>query len=438
MKRLMYLSILCTVLLATTIVYAQGAQQKLLAKRAAELDAYRKIAEIVKGFEIDSQTTVKDFVTESDEIHTAFRTFIKGAEAVGSPRYFDDGTCEVDMRVTLERVITELKRIVKRYYKGARYKDVAFDDINKRVETKVVEVTGAGVPRTEDEFPPEYEDEYIDRTPSKRSPWADDPYWSTINPRGRLMAKRAAEADAYRKLAEMIKGVHIASETYVRDFVAESDEIMTGFKTFLRGVRFSKYTYRPDGVVEAEAEITLERLITELKTIKKRYYKGSTYKDVVFDDVKKYTQRKIVKSIGEGVVPDRYAKPIPKRVPKPKPVPAADKPDWAKKVLRAVGEGVPPDEVDSEAQANLLAERAAELDAKRKLAEMVMGVEIASETTVRDFVTESDEIRTKVHGFLAGCKIVGSRVLEDEITREVTVELDLGGLYEIWKRYKKK
>ena len=434
MKKLLFAAVVGVLLASPALLYAQDAQQKLLARRAAELDAYRKLAEIIKGFQIDSRTTVRDFVTESDEIHTAFRTFLKGAEPVGSPRYFDDGTCEVDMRVTLERIITELKRIVKRYYKGARYTDVAFDDIKKYVERKVVEVTGSGVPRTDEQLPPEYHDEYIDPSPSRRSPWANDPYWSSINPRGRLMAKRGAEADAYRKLAEMVKGLQVTGQTYVRDFVTESDEVKTGFSTFIRGVSFTHYTYRPDGVVEAEAELTLERLITELKTVKKRYYKGSAYKDVVFEDIKKDTERKVVKVIGEGLVPDRYAKPIPKREPKPV---AVEKPEWASQVLRATGDGLPPEDVDSEAQAYLLAERAAVLDARRKLAEQLDGVHISGETTVRDFVAESDKIKTEVGTFLAGTKTVKSELLEDGVTVRVELELDLGAMYEIWRKHKK-
>ena len=44
------------------------AQKKLLSKRAAEADAYRKLAEAVYGLQINSRTYVKDYVTESDEI----------------------------------------------------------------------------------------------------------------------------------------------------------------------------------------------------------------------------------------------------------------------------------------------------------------------------------------------------------------------------------
>jgi hypothetical protein len=439
MKRLLFVAAM-GILLAGA-VYAQDAQKKLLSKRAAELDAYRKLAEIIKGFEIDSETTVKDFVTVSDTIHTHFRTFLKGAEMVGSPRYFDDGTCEVDMRITLERVVTELKRIVKRYYKGDRYKDIAFEDIKKHVERKVIEVTGSGVPRTDRQLPAKYRDEYIDPTPSKRSPWAGDPLWSKVPVRVRLNVKRASEVLAYRKLAEMVSGFKITSETTVKDFMTEGDIINTKLVAHLRFVKINKYTYRPDGVIEAEVELALERVVTELKAVKKRFYKGSRYKDVVFEDVKKYTERKIVKAIGEAPLPEKYlgvaeeAKPEPKEE---KPTPVEKAPDWAGKVLKAKGQALPPEDVDSEADAYLQAKRGAVLVARRKLAEMLDGVQLTSETTVKDFKTESDKIKGEVSTFLAGFKTVSEKLLEDEVTVEVEVELNLGELYKIWKRYKKK
>jgi len=62
------------------------AQNKLLAKRAAEADAYRKLAETINGVQINSSTTVRDFVTESDEIRSGIDTVVRGAR-FGSPAY---------------------------------------------------------------------------------------------------------------------------------------------------------------------------------------------------------------------------------------------------------------------------------------------------------------------------------------------------------------
>ena len=49
----------------------------------------------------------------------------------------------------------------------------------------------------------------------------------TTKEQNKLLAKRAAEADAYRKIAECVNGLMINSSTYVRDFVAESDVIQS-------------------------------------------------------------------------------------------------------------------------------------------------------------------------------------------------------------------
>ena len=75
-------------------------------------------------------------------------------------------------------------------------------------------------------------------------------------------------------------------------------------------------------------------------------------------------------------------------------------PDWMGETIAAVGQGT--DNRITTAQGKLKAARAAELDAKRKLAEQVFGLTISSNTTVRDFITQYDEIASQVHAVLAG------------------------------------
>jgi hypothetical protein len=362
---------------------------------------------------------------------------------MGKPRYFSDGTCEVDMHITLERVVTEIEKIVKRYYTGTGHRDVEIKDIKKFVETQDVKATGSGVPRTDQQYPEKLREEYI--SSRKSSPWSDDPLWSKIPARVRLGVKRAATVLAQRNLAEMIKGFQISAESKVSDFMLDSDEVTTRMNTYLKNVIISKYTYRPDGVIEAEAEVTLERVVTELETIKKRYYQGNRYKDVVFEDVKKYTERKLVKAIGEAPLPDQYLKPLSKPDPvteqKPEektPAVVEEVPEWAKGKLTVTAEGLPPEDVDSEAEAELKAERAAIERAKAMLAEKLQGVKITSETTVKDFMMESDKIKTEVEGFVTGYKTVESKQLEDGVTWQVTLELDLKEFYRLYKKYSKK
>ncbi len=83
-------------------------QAKLLAKRAAKMDATRALLEQVKGIKIDSNTTVKDFMTKSDSISSDIDGLVKGAQVIAE-RVNDDGTAEVDIRIDAKKV----KKLIK-------------------------------------------------------------------------------------------------------------------------------------------------------------------------------------------------------------------------------------------------------------------------------------------------------------------------------------
>jgi hypothetical protein len=76
------------------------AQKRLMAQRAAQVDGYRQLAEIINGVHVDSETTVKDFVVESDVIKTQVSALVKGARP-GTPRYLSDGAVEMDVTCSL-------------------------------------------------------------------------------------------------------------------------------------------------------------------------------------------------------------------------------------------------------------------------------------------------------------------------------------------------
>jgi hypothetical protein len=79
----------------------KGSNARPMCERAAKIDAFRNLLEATKGVQIDSQTTVKDFITESDVINSAVSGFVKGAQPVGKAEYLSDGTCEVTLRMSL-------------------------------------------------------------------------------------------------------------------------------------------------------------------------------------------------------------------------------------------------------------------------------------------------------------------------------------------------
>lgn len=78
--------------------------------------------------------------------------------------------------------------------------------------------------------------------------------------------------------------------------------------------------------------------------------------------------------------------------------------DWSSQVVTAEGSGVPPAGT-STAQGRLMACRAAEVEARRNLLELVQGVQITSETTVANYVTQNDVIKSQIQGLVQATTI---------------------------------
>jgi hypothetical protein len=122
---------------------------------------------------------------------------------------------------------------------------------------------------------------------------------------------------------------------------------------------------------------------------------------------------------------------IPVAAPPPPPVYAPPPPPPPPLIvrqevtLRARGAGAPPTRAANAAQAKLMTERAAKVDAYRNLLEQAYGLQVTGSTSVRDFVTQSDTVRTQVDAFIRGAKVVDTRLLDDG-SAEVEMEVSLG------------
>ena len=416
---------------------ARNAQAKLLAQRAARVDAIRKLSERINGLHITSKTLVKDFVAESDTIHACMDAFLNGMKET-DVSYKEDGTCEVTMEVTLETVITTLKEIHNRYYKGDKFKAEDFTEMTQTNERKVFKETGSGAPPTADEqvgeAVPVAKDASVESLDNMSA--RAKKYWmANVKPQGRLGAVRAARVDGMRRLVERIAGTQINSQTLVRDFVTEKDDINALASAMLTGAREQSITYHDaEPVVEIEMAVTLETVWETVKTWSEAHYKGDKVKLKEFEERCQHTDRKVITETGMGCVREDLMKG---EAPAEVMATAKTAMGWPA-AISETGSAAVDAESPNKAQAKLMARRAAELDARRKLGEKIDGLEIRSHTCVKDFVAAHDTIKTAMMTYQQGAYVVeGSYKELPDGTVEATVAIDTAPLWDTIMRYER-
>ncbi|MFA7158769.1 MAG: hypothetical protein WC299_05650 [Kiritimatiellia bacterium] len=205
---------------------AAGPQEKLKALRVAELDALRLLTERIYGFQLNSGTTVYDLMLADDELRMGIARTIKGVTTTESPEYLDDGIVQISRAVELRQVLeTVTQTVVKKNALFGRM--VTMSDVEKAEQecrNVVFDVMGNGA---------------LPGSPGMR----------------KIRAKRAAEIDAYRKLAERLMGVQVTSSTTMKDFVLRSDKIRACTAQLIKGARPVSIKYLADDSCEVSMQI---------------------------------------------------------------------------------------------------------------------------------------------------------------------------------------
>ncbi len=97
--------------------------------------------------------------------------------------------------------------------------------------------------------------------------------------------------------------------------------------------------------------------------------------------------------------------------------------DWNKGVAYALGTGAPP--AGAGAASNPMARRAAKIDAARNLVELIQGVNLDSNSTVKNMMLENDTVNISVSGILRSLREVGAPKYFSDRTVQVKVAASL-------------
>ncbi len=208
-----------------------SAQERLTAIRIAELDALRLLAERVYGVQLNDESTVRDLAKADDKVKTSVQQVLMGVTTKEGPTYYEDGRLEVVRAVKLSKLI----EVVRETFKSKQGQDVKIShELEIRSETEVIDALGnAALPGSDGHK--------------------------------KILAKRAAELDAYRKLAERTLGVQVTSNTTIKNFAVASDEIRAALAGFLKSAEVTRIKYLPDQSSEVTMKLALGPLVKIVK-----------------------------------------------------------------------------------------------------------------------------------------------------------------------------
>lgn len=200
------------------------AAKRLQFVRAAELDATRVLAERIMGTMLDNETSVRDLASADDSVKGSVSAFLRGVKTAEKPVFHDDGRVEIVRAVKISKLIQDLK--TKLDSKGNATDTAA----SLRKESETIDALGnAAIP-------------------------------GSLGHR-RVLSKRAAEMDVYRRLAERTAGIHITADSTVKDFAAQNDEIRSKFSGCLKGAEITAIDYGDDGITSVTAKMKVGPLI---------------------------------------------------------------------------------------------------------------------------------------------------------------------------------
>jgi hypothetical protein len=229
-----------------------GPRERLKATRAAEVDADRLLAERIYGLQVDSETTIQDIVAGDDKIAGALTATLVGAMTTEQPSYLPDGQVQVVRAVKIREIIETLNHVVK----GKRLDDGSLQTTSDNTKTNR-----------------EVKDKVIDAMGNSALPNSEG--------HQKIMAKRAAEIDACRRLAARIMGQKISGNTTIRDMCLENDHAMASLSRVIKGATPTNIKYFDDGSCEVTMEITMSDLVRTTR----RYMKNGTQKTEIKDDL---------------------------------------------------------------------------------------------------------------------------------------------------------
>jgi hypothetical protein len=242
----------------------------------AQTDAARQLLSRLYEVKLTAETSIVDFVLADDRIHSAVAEKIKGVK-LSEPRYTDDLTVEVEARITIREVVETINKTIRKFDLGqGKIKVEDLSNVKQETLDSVLAAVGVGA------------------VPGSKG-------------YDMVLAKRAAEVDAYRKLVQAVFGQQIFSDTEVRNLMLKNDRVVTSVAASLKGAKVTKVQVREDNACEVTVAVKLREVIETIEYSVKRYVRDGKNIEEKLSKMKQEVQEKTVEATGFGAPPKKGA-----------------------------------------------------------------------------------------------------------------------------------
>jgi len=227
---------------------------RVLAVRAARVDAFRRMRERLTAILLGPTGTVGDLVHGAAAAEAAFEGYVRSLAVAGPPRLMPDCIAEVEVAAPVRSLIEVLKDIRRLRGGAGRWTEEQIDRLSVRIKSDAITVTGRGMPP---------EEEVRASAGAGVAGGAPLPDWATdvVEARGtgalaldvpdperaRLLAARSAKARALADLERQVDAIDRGDGVTVRQRAAKDAAFRSDLETFLESARTVTYRGIKDG-----------------------------------------------------------------------------------------------------------------------------------------------------------------------------------------------
>lgn len=426
MRQYVYSGILAALLALSAAAASAGEpaytpeQARLLAVRAAQVDAFNRLTDLILSARVSADKTVGQALGRGGDAEIALRLFLRTARMAGEPRVYSDGVAETDVEAPLETVVREVGRLCG----GAEATAAVLADFRRVAVEGALRITGRG--RAPADVPPDA----LKRLMAARPEDLAELYpagWEHVTAAGRVEALRTARAAAHRAMARRLREIHLGQTDTVGDLAATSPAAETMFDVFIRSLPVAgRPRFMPDRLAEVEVAASVRDLLRVLKNVRALGGPAGRWSEEEIDNLSVRLKADALTVTGYGMAPAGEVRPDQS----PPVAGGLPLPDWAARVLEADGRSRFSDEIEDREEARVLAARAAKARAVMALEKQLDVITLDDGRTIRQRAARDEAFRRDLATFLTGARVESSRATSDGKGWEVTVRLPLVRLYE--------